>query len=164
MRGLFRIRVIWMVGTTGRKIHFGVGIILGTMFVGSRFSKSLFRDVLRTVPESVRTRGFKRNSSNLDRAPKMLNSWDSILVTLLSTFSETCVMYSSVIPGTDVFRDWLFLRCSCVSLETAANFRLFLNVAISWGGKCSRVEKTELFCISQSTLKNSKKLCFEKNS
>ena len=52
--------------------------------VGSWFCKSLFRDVTGTVPENVRTCGFKRNSSNLDRAPKMrdsvlLNSWDSFL-------------------------------------------------------------------------------------
>ena len=106
--------------------------------VGSRFSKSLFRDVPGTVPQSVRTCGLKRNSSNLDRAPKMrdfvrLNSWDSFLVTLPLISSETCVMYSSVIPGTTVICDWLFLVCSCVSLETTANFRLFLNVAICCG-------------------------------
>ena len=61
----------------------------------------------------------------------LLNSWDSFLLTLPSISSETCVVYSSLILGTDVFRDWPFLGCSsCVSLVTAANFRLFLNVAI----------------------------------
>ena len=81
---------------------------------------------------------FKRNSSNLDRAPKMrdsvlLYSWESFLVTLPSISSETCVIYSSLILGTDVFRDRPFLGCSsCRSLVTAANFRLFLNVAIFW--------------------------------
>ena len=60
-----------------------------------------------------------------------LNSWDSFLVTLIAISSETCVIYSSLVLGTDVIRDWPFLGCSsCVSLVTAANFRLFLNVAI----------------------------------
>ena len=39
-------------------------------------------------------------------------------------------MYSSAIPGLSVFCDWLFLVFSGVSLETSANLRLFLNVAI----------------------------------
>ena len=77
-----------------------------------------------------------------------LNSWDSFLVTLPSICSKTCVIYSSLILGTDVFRDWPFLGfSSCVSLVTAANFRLFLNVAIFLKGKCYAVMKTELFCI-----------------
>ena len=63
-----------------------------------------------------------------------LSSWDSFLLTLPSISSETCLIYSSLILGTDVFRDWTFLGCSsCVSLVTAANFRLFLNVAIFEG-------------------------------
>ena len=76
---------------------------------------------------------FRRNSSKLDRVHKMrdsvlLYSWDSFLVTLPSISSESCVIYSSLILGTDVFRDWPFLGfSSCVSLVTAANFRLFLN-------------------------------------
>ena len=46
------------------------------------FSTFVFRDVPGTVPECVRICWFKRNSSNLDRVPKMrdsvlLNSWDS---------------------------------------------------------------------------------------
>ena len=61
----------------------------------------------------------------------LLNSWESFLVTLPSISSETCVIYSSLILGADVFRDRPFLRCSyCVSFVTAANFRLFLNIAI----------------------------------
>ena len=117
------------------------------------FSTFPFRNVPGTVPECVRICGFKRNSSNLDRAPKMrdsvlLNSWDSFLVTLPSTSSETCVIYSSLILGTDVFCDWPFLGCSsCVSLATAVNFRLFLNVAIFSKGKCYAVMKTELVFI-----------------
>ena len=103
------------------------------------FPTFVFRNVPGTVSECVRICWFKRNSSNLDRAPKMrdsvlLNSWDSFLLTLPSISSETCVIYSSLILGTEVFRDWPFLGCSsCVSLVTAANFRLFLNVAIFEG-------------------------------
>ena len=56
--------------------------------------------------------GFKRMSPNLHRPPKMRNSvlvssWDSFLVTPPSISSETCVVYSSVIPGTNVFVLWL---------------------------------------------------------
>ena len=108
----------------------------GTILIGSWFSTFVFRNVPGTVPECVRICGFKRNSSNLARAPKMrdfvlLNSWDNFLVTLPSILSKTSVIYSSVILGTEMFRDWPFLLCSsCVSLGTAANFCLFLNVAI----------------------------------
>ena len=100
------------------------------------FFTFVFRNVPGTVPECVRICGFKRNSYNLDRAPKkrdsvLLNSWDSFLVTLPSISLETCVIQSSLILRTDVFRDGPFLGCSsCVFLVTAANFRLFLNVAI----------------------------------
>ena len=77
-----------------------------------------------------------------------LNSWDIFLVTLPSICSETSVIYSSLILGTDVFGDWPFLGFfSCVSLVTAANFRLFLNVAIFLKEKCYAVMKTDLFCI-----------------
>ena len=72
----------------------GWGSLLERPPNGSRFSKSLFWDVSGTVPESVRTCGFKINSSNFDRAPKLavlLNSWDSFLLTLPSISSETCV-------------------------------------------------------------------------
>ena len=103
------------------------------------FSTFVFRNVPGTVSECVRICWFKRNSSNLDRAPKMrdtvlLNSWDSFLLTLLLISSETCVIYFSLILGTNVFRDWPFLgSSSCVSFVTAANFRLFLNVSFFEG-------------------------------
>ena len=118
--------------------------------MGSRFSKSLFRVVPGTVPQHVRTCRFTRKSSSLDRAPKIrdsvrLNSWDSFLLTSPSISSETWVMYYSVIPGTHVFCDWLFPAISCVSVETAANFRLFLGVSINLEeGQTSIVVKTEL--------------------
>ena len=116
-------------------------------------SMFVFRNVSGTVPECVRICWFRRNSSNLDKAPKMrdsvlLNSWDRFLLTLPSFSSESRVIYSSLILGTDVFRDWPFLGCSsCVCVVTAANVRLFLNVAIFLKGKCCAVMNTELFCI-----------------
>ena len=117
------------------------------------FSTFVLRNVPRTVSKCVRICWFERNSSNLVRAPKMrdsvlLYSWDSFLVTLPSISSKTCAIYSSLILGTDVFRDWPFLGfSSCVSLVTAANFRFFLNVSMFLKGKCYSVMKTELFCI-----------------
>ena len=107
-------------------------------------STFVFRNVSGRVPECVRICWFRRNSSNLDRALKMrdsvlLNFWDSFLVTLPSISSESWVIYSSLILGTDAFRDWPFLGLSsCISLVTAANFRLFLNVAIFLEGKMLR--------------------------
>ena len=81
------------------------------------------------------------------RDPSLLNCWDTFLVTLPSVYSETCVIYSSLILGTDVFRDWPFLGfSSCISLVTAANFRLFLNVAIFLERKCYAAMKSELYC------------------
>ena len=126
----------------------------GSLWESSSFvpwiSTFVFRNVPGTVPECVRICGFKRNSSNLDRAPKMrdsvlLNSWDSFLVTLTPISSRSCVIFSSLILGTDAFRDSPFLGCPCcVSHVTAAIFRLFFNVAIFLKGKCYAVMKTEL--------------------
>ena len=110
----------------------------GSLWERFQFSKSMFQDVPGTVAGCVCTCEFKRNSSSLDRAPKMrdsvlLNSCYSFLVTLLSISSETCVIHSPLILGTGTFRDRPFLRfSSCVSFATAANFRLFLLVAIFW--------------------------------
>ena len=117
------------------------------------FSTFVFRNVPGTVPECVRICGFKTNSSNLHRAPKLrdsvlLISCDSFLVTLPSISSQACVIYFSLILETEVFRDWPFLGCaSCFSLVTAANFRLFLKVSITLKGKCYAVKKTELVFI-----------------
>ena len=92
----------------------------------------MFPEQLR---KQVRTCGFRRNSSKLDKATDMRDSvWQntsgSFLVTLNSTSSETRVMYSSAITGLTVFCDWLFLLFSGISLETSANFLFFLSVAI----------------------------------
>ena len=144
VRGLFQVWVKQLAGPTGRKLYFGMGVILGTILSWS----PVFHVIVPGCSPNgsgespYLTCAFKINSFNLDRTPKirdfaLLNSWVNFLVTLPSISSEpsseTCVMYSSVIPGTDVFCDWPFLGCSCVPLATAAKVRLFLNVAISWG-------------------------------
>ena len=128
----------------------GWGSLWKRSLVGSQFPKSVLRDITGTVQEGVRACGCKRNSFNLNRTPTirdsaLLNFWDSFLVILPSISSETCVMYSSVIRGTNVFCDWLFLVCFYVSVETAANFRFFLNVAISFGRNYSTVVKTGFY-------------------
>ena len=56
-----------------------------------------YRDISRTGPKWTRACGFRRNSSSLDRAPKMrpfvlLNSWDSFLVILPLIASGISVM------------------------------------------------------------------------
>ena len=135
VRGILLVWVSWIAGLTNRELQFGIGIILGKIPVGSRLSKSLFRDVLETVPEHVRTCGFRIYSSNSNRTTKMsdsvrLISSDSFLVTLSSISSEIWVIYSSLITGTNVLCDWVFLTLSCDSLDTAANFRLFLSIII----------------------------------
>ena len=98
--------------------------------LGSRFPESLFLVVPRTATDQVQTRGFKRNSSSLDRPlkirdPVRLKSFQSFLVTVPSISWETCEMYSWAISGWSVFCDWLFLVFSGVSFETAASFLLF---------------------------------------
>ena len=108
---------------------------------GSWFSTSVFCHVSEMVPECVRTYGFKKNSSRLDRGTKMrdfvlLNSRDNLLVTLPSISTETRIMYSWFVTETDVFRDWPFLGCSFwFSLATAANILLFLKAAVFWREK-----------------------------
>ena len=111
---------------------FRMRITLGVFLICSLVFHICVRNVPRTVPECVRICWFKRNSSNLDRAPKMrdafrLNSWNSFLVTLPSISSETCMIYSLLNLGTNAFRYWPFLGCSsCVSLVTAGNFNNIL--------------------------------------
>ena len=115
------------------------------------FSTFVFRNVPGLVPECVLICGFKKNSSNVDGAPKMrhsvlLNSWDNFSLTLPSISSKSCVIDSSLILGTDVFPDWPFLGCSCcISLVTAANFRAFLSVAIFWSENATQFWRLNYF-------------------
>ena len=82
--------------------------------LASGISESLLLDVPGTATEQVRTCRFRRNSSSLDKAPKILvsvplNSFESFLVTLLSIDSETWEMYFWAISGSSVFCYCLFL-------------------------------------------------------
>ena len=128
--GLFRLPEWWQENLTS-----GQGSSRGRSPVGSRFSELLFLDVPGTATEQVRTCGFRRNSSSFDRATKirdsvLVNSFESFLVTLPLISSKTWEMYSWSISGSNVFSDWLVLVFSGVSLETAADFLLFLKVAM----------------------------------
>ena len=81
-----------------------------------------------------------KKSSGFDKAPKirdsvLLNSFESFSVTLPSISSETWEIESWVNSGSSTFCPLLLLLPSGVSLETAANFLLFLNVAILLEGK-----------------------------
>ena len=58
-----------------------------------------------------------------------LSSFESFLVTL-PPISSTWKMSSWAVCGSSVFCGWLFLVLLGFSLETAANFLLFLNVAM----------------------------------
>ena len=114
--------------------HFGTGIVWGTIPIG--FPVFWFADpgCSRSGYGTSPNLWVQKKKSSLDKAPKIrdsvrLNSFQSFLVTLPSISSETCEMYSWAISGSSVFCDWLFLVFSGVSLETAANFRLFLKVA-----------------------------------
>ena len=72
----------WFEGPIGRELHFGLKNVSGTIPHWVPVFHVIARGVHATDPESVRTCGYNRNSSNIDRAPKMgesvlLNSWDS---------------------------------------------------------------------------------------
>ena len=147
--------LIWIcIHELGRQVDgssdFRTKIILGTVLVWFWFSVLEFRDDPGTVPDCARTCGFRINSSNLNRGPRirlfvLLKSWYSLFVTLLSIVSDTWVIYSSILLGTVVFRDCRFLGCSSwLSLATAANFLLFLSAAILKGKNDRTVFKTEL--------------------
>ena len=116
-----------------RENRSGQGLITERCPVGSKFSESLFLDVPGTATEHVRTGGFRRNSSSLDKAPKKrdsvrLNSLERFLITLPSISSETWEMYFWAISGSSMFCDWLFFVFPEVSPETAANFLLIFKV------------------------------------
>ena len=94
---LFLIWVNLFSGMTSWELHFGMGInvrsipsslpIFHVIFLGCSWNRSAECPYLRV----------QRKSCDLDRAPKMLDSvllksWESFLVTLPSTSSETCVL------------------------------------------------------------------------
>ena len=100
----FRWNYLWWVSSSSEPIRLldwweentasGQGSFRERSPFGSRFSESLFLDVPGTATEQVRTCGFRRNSSSLNKAPKkhdtvLLNSFESFLVTFPSISSET---------------------------------------------------------------------------
>ena len=150
VRALIWVWVDSVVRPTGKKLHFGMGWVWEQSIIGSQFSASLLLDIPGMVPERVHYRVLNRKMSNLDRAPKMPDTvlliyWDSFLVTLPSISSETWVVYSSVILGTDKFCDSLLLGWSRAYLATAANFRLFLGFAMLLDAKSSTIVMIEIF-------------------
>ena len=119
--------------------------------MGSRFSESLVLDVPGAAAEQIRTCGFRRNSSSLDKAPKRrdsvrLISFKSFWVTLLSISSKTWEMWFRAILESSLYCDWLFLVFSGIPLATAANFHLFLKVAMILKGKVLSAVQTDLKC------------------
>ena len=128
-RSLFWFRVNWVARLTDRKLIFRMEIILGTI-------PSWLLVFCVCIP------GWSRNGSGecpyLGFQEKLVkfrqstqNAGLCFSKTLHSISWEFCITFSSMILGTDVLRDWPFLSCfSCVSLDKAANYLLFLNVAI----------------------------------
>ena len=126
----------------------------------------MFPDRVRRACVSVGSREFCLIETDCPKCENsvLLNFWESFLVTLPSISSEGCVMYSRLIPGTDMVRDWLFLVCSsCVSCETVANFRLFLKIAIFWEKFFNRFEDwMTCFFVKINLWKEQKKLILNK--
>ena len=116
--------------------------------MGSRFSESLFLDVLGTATEQVQTCEFRRNSSSLDKAPRsrdsvLLNSLESFLVTLPSIPSKIWSMCSSAIPDQVCF----VTDCSLYFLVFLSFLSLLPQNSYDSEGKTTSVVKTELIFI-----------------
>ena len=122
---VFSCRTVWeilswseavtLLARQARNSTSGLGSFWERSPLGFWYSTSAIWHVPGTVPENFRTCDFKRNSSNLDKAPKMpdsvlLNSSNSFLVNSHTFFSENCAVFFSVIPGTNVFSSWLFVE------------------------------------------------------
>ena len=117
------------------ELHFGIGIIQGTIPSGFPVFDVIVPGCsrngygasphLRVQKKFVKFRQSTQNTWL--RLDKFLGQF---IRDLLSIYPETWVMNCSVIPGVNVFSDWPLLVLYCVSLETAASFRLFLSVAI----------------------------------
>ena len=128
-------RVVWLWET----LVSGWGSLWESSSFVPWFLPSVFREVSGAVPEWHCIRGFRRNSSSRDRAPKMrlsvlLNSLVNFLVTLPSISSETWVIESSCDLGAVEFCAKLLLGCSSqFSLFRTASFRLLLWVAVLYG-------------------------------
>ena len=108
--------------------------------------------ITRVAGGEVRTCGFRRTSSTLDKAPKLRDSvrlkfLESLSVTFPSISSETWAMYSSAITGSSMFFDSLFLVYFGACLKTAVTFPLFLNVAMILREKLCQLWKLNWFFV-----------------
>ena len=144
------IRVSILRGPGEKGTSFRLRIILGTIFICFLVFSISIPGCLRNGSAEHRTSGFRENSSNLDRAPKIrlsvtLKSWDKFFLTLPSISTDTWVIYSFWIPGTIVFRDRLHIDLSSwFSLSMAANFLLLFGVAFLNRKKYQSAFRTEL--------------------
>ena len=136
VRSLLLISVSWVAGPTSRELRSGIEIILGMVPSGFPVFKATIPGCSRngsgTYPYlRVQKKFVKFGQSTQNTSLCSTNFLGQFFSNLASISSETCVIYSSVIPGTNVFWDWMFLALSCVSLETTASFCLSLRVAIT---------------------------------
>ena len=82
---------IWVTGLTGREHHFGTRIVWGTITSVFPVFELLLLDVPGTATEKIRTCGFRKELSCLDKAHRIrdsvrLNSWESLLVIPFNSF------------------------------------------------------------------------------
>ena len=141
-----------------RERRFGTGIVWGTIPSGflvfwlpvSRFSRNGYV----TSPNLwVQKKFIKPRQSTQNRWLRPAELFWKFLATLPAISSETWEMYSWAISGSSVFCDWLFLVFSSVSLETAANFLLFLKFAMILREKFCQLWKLNWrFCFYNSSV------------
>ena len=116
------------------------------------FSTFVFRNLPGTVLECVCICWFRRNSSNLNRAPKvrdsvLLYSWDIFSDSAFNLLRNLCDIFLA--ESRSVRVSWqavprMFLLCfSCNGCQLS----LFLNVALFERKKCYAVMKTDLVYI-----------------
>ena len=129
----FRL-LVWQAESTASR----QGLSRDRSPVGYQFSELFFPDAPGTATEQVRTCGFSRNSSDLDKSTQ--NVWlrrakflGMFLVTCLSFASETWVMCYSAIPGLTVFSDWLFLVFLVFLLKFPLTFSYSSKLSRFWG-------------------------------
>ena len=89
--------------------------------LGSQFPESLFLNVPGTTTDQVRTCGFRRKSSSLDRAPKI---WDSVR---LNSFGSFLVTVPLIFQNPRRCNLEPFLDQACCATDRSWYFQLFLS-------------------------------------
>ena len=135
---LLLLWIILITRVVGREHRFGTGIAYGTIPSGFPIFWVNVPGCPGTATEQVRPCGFMRNSSNLDKAPKIQdsvlpNSWDSFWVILPWISSKTCVIYSSVFPKVVMILKEKF--CQLWRLNWIFNSITKANVSSCYEGK-----------------------------